>query len=65
VALAVAVYHQPDDLWSLPALLREINPTYQFGLRSHMDDGTDLMLYAVPRSREALQSRHRLDGRPM
>ena len=49
VALAVAVYHEPDDLWSLPALLHEINPDYQFGLRSHMDDGTDLMLYAVPR----------------
>lgn len=48
VALAVAVYHKPDDLWSLPALLHEINPDYEFGLRSHMDDGTDLMLYAVP-----------------
>lgn len=49
LALAVAVYHQPDDLWSLPELLHEINPTYACGLRSHMDDGTDLMLYAVPR----------------
>jgi FkbM family methyltransferase len=49
VALAVAVYHQPDDLWSLATLLHEINPGYEFGLRSHMDDGTDLMLYAVPK----------------
>jgi FkbM family methyltransferase len=47
-ALAVAVYHQPDDLWELPALIQEINPAYRFGLRSHMDDGADLMLYAVP-----------------
>lgn len=49
-ALAVAAYHRPDDLWSLPALIRKINPTYRFGLRSHMDDGADLMLYAVPPS---------------
>lgn len=48
--LAIAVYHQPDDLWSLAALIREINPDYRFGLRSHGDDGADLMLYAVPPS---------------
>jgi FkbM family methyltransferase len=48
--LAVAVYHYPDDLWALPALIRQINPTYRFGLRSHMDDGADLMLYAIPLS---------------
>jgi FkbM family methyltransferase len=48
--LAVAVYHQPDDLWSLPALIGEMNPAYRFGLRSHMEDGTDLMLYAMPSS---------------
>jgi hypothetical protein len=47
-SLAVAVYHQPDDLWSLAALIREINATYRFGLRSHRDDGADLMLYALP-----------------
>jgi FkbM family methyltransferase len=46
--LAVAVYHQPDDLWSLPSLIQTINPDYRFALRSHMDDGTDLMLYALP-----------------
>jgi FkbM family methyltransferase len=57
VALAVAVYHQPDDLWSLAALLQEINPSYEFGLRSHMDDGTDLMLYAVPRPLQISESR--------
>jgi FkbM family methyltransferase len=55
-ALAVAVYHRPDDLWSLAALIREINPAYRFGLRSHMDDGADLMLYAVPPSMQAAAS---------
>ncbi|HWG41730.1 MAG TPA: FkbM family methyltransferase [Gemmataceae bacterium] len=54
-ALAVAVYHRADDLWSLPALIREINPAYRFGLRSHMDDGADLMLYAVPPSLRTAQ----------
>lgn len=46
--VVVAVYHQPDDLWLLPKLIHDFNSGYRFGLRSHGDDGTDLMLYAFP-----------------
>ncbi len=46
--VVVAAYHQPDDLWSLPELILAFNSGYSFGLRSHGDDGADLMLYAFP-----------------
>ena len=45
---SIAVYHEPDDLWEIPRLIRQYNKNYKFGLRSHGYDGADLMLYAFP-----------------
>jgi FkbM family methyltransferase len=47
-ALAVCVYHRPDDLWTLPAFVRSTWPGYRLYLRLHRHSGFDIVLYAVP-----------------
>lgn len=47
-ALAVCVYHRPDDLWSLPAFVQSTWSGYQLYLRLHQHSGFDIVLYAVP-----------------
>jgi FkbM family methyltransferase len=46
-ALAVSVYHRPDDLWDLLLSLAELRPDYAFRLREHGPDGVDTVLYAI------------------
>ena len=48
-ALAVSVYHRPDDLWDIPLLLQGLQPRYDFFLREHGPDGVDTVLYALRR----------------
>ncbi|WP_341896930.1 FkbM family methyltransferase [Ferrovibrio terrae] len=48
-ALAVSVYHRPDDLWDIPLLLHGLQPRYDFFLREHGPDGVDTVLYALRR----------------
>jgi FkbM family methyltransferase len=45
--LAVCVYHRPFDLWELPLLLQVWQPNYRFHLRSHDEDGLELVTYAT------------------
>lgn len=44
--LAVSVYHRLEDLWKIPKMLKEINPSYQFYLRHHTAVAWDTDLYA-------------------
>ena len=46
--LAVCVYHRPDDLYSIPLLLSEINPDQKFYLRMHGAHCLETVLYAIP-----------------
>jgi FkbM family methyltransferase len=46
--IALSAYHRPHDLWELPQQLRAINPDYRFFLRTHGEDGMDVICYAVP-----------------
>lgn len=46
--LALSVYHRPNDLWELPSYLASFNPGYQFFLRTHGEDGMDVVCYAIP-----------------
>ena len=48
--LAVSAYHRPQDLWSLPRQISDLDAGYRYALRSHGADGADLMLYAIPPS---------------
>jgi FkbM family methyltransferase len=47
-ALAVSVYHLPDDFWRLPLYLRSLPARYSLFLRTHGEDGMDLICYAIP-----------------
>jgi FkbM family methyltransferase len=49
--IAACVYHKPHDLWDLPLLIRDLNPSYTFFLRNHGCGGFELVLYAVPKHR--------------
>jgi FkbM family methyltransferase len=45
--LAVSAYHLPADLWELGLLISEIEPSYQYYMRSHAYSSFDTVLYAV------------------
>ncbi len=47
--LAVCVYHAPEHLWTIPQLIREMEPTYQLALRCHQWNGFDIVVYAFRR----------------
>jgi FkbM family methyltransferase len=47
-ALAIAVYHRPEDLWQLPRLVDDLLPGCRFYLRLHGHQGFELVFYAVP-----------------
>ena len=46
--LAVCLYHLPEDLWQICLYLRDNFPFYRFFVRTHSDDGFELVLYAIP-----------------
>jgi FkbM family methyltransferase len=49
--LAVCVYHTPSDLWRIPLKIHELAPRHALYLRPHVEDGWDLVCYAIPPER--------------
>ncbi|MCH1948748.1 FkbM family methyltransferase [Enterocloster sp. OA13] len=47
--LGISVYHKRDDIFKIPALIRQFNPSYTFYLRHYYLDDTDTVLFAVPK----------------
>lgn len=48
--LAVAAYHQSQDLWKIPSLITSINSNYQeFYLRNYSRTSLDIVLYGIPK----------------
>ena len=47
-AVAVSIYHQPEDLWELPLLVHDWLPGHRLYIRQHGYNGFDTVLYAVP-----------------
>jgi FkbM family methyltransferase len=47
-AIAVCVYHRPEDLWEIPIFLHEMLPSHRIGLRTHKFQGFDMVAYALP-----------------
>jgi FkbM family methyltransferase len=45
--LAICTYHKPEDIYELPKLIYEIDPTYQFTLHQCEDGIYGTILYAV------------------
>jgi FkbM family methyltransferase len=44
--IAVCVYHKPEDMWEIPNLLLELNPSYHFKLRHYGPSAYETVLYA-------------------
>ena len=49
--MAISLYHRQDDLWSLPLLIKSINPGYKLFIRQHEFNSFDSVLYAVDSGR--------------
>jgi hypothetical protein len=49
--LAVSAYHTQDHLWTIPGLIDDLHPGYDFYLRPHDIEMWDLVCYAVPARR--------------
>lgn len=47
--LAVCLYHLPDDIWTIPLLVKEYNKDYKLFMRTHSLDGFEFVLYAIPK----------------
>lgn len=45
--LAVCIYHKPEDLFLIPLLIREMNPSYRFYVRQYADARQETVLYAI------------------
>lgn len=45
--LAISVYHQPDDLITIPSYIQSLNPDYAFYLDYFTIVGDEIMLYAI------------------
>ena len=48
--LAIALYHRPNDLFLIPALIKSWDLPYDYYIRSHGYNGLELFLYCVPKS---------------
>lgn len=44
--LAVSAYHCPEHLWTIPKLIRNMEPRYSLALRYHQWNGFDIVVYA-------------------
>lgn len=45
--LAISIYHRPEDIFTLPALLLTYHPDYKFYLRHYSLGSVDTVLYAI------------------
>ncbi len=45
--LAISIYHKPEDIWELPALIYSFNPDYSFYLRHYSTAASETVLYAL------------------
>lgn len=46
-ALAICIYHRPEDIYDIIKLINSWNLGYKFEMRVYEDVGVDLVLYAV------------------
>ena len=43
--LAISLYHNPSDMWVIPALIKEICPEYRFWCKKNTPDVSEFVLY--------------------
>ena len=49
--LAISIYHRPNDLWTLPVLMHELEPESHLSVRNYRLGGFDTVCFAVPPQR--------------
>jgi FkbM family methyltransferase len=54
--LTVSAYHEQSHLWEVPLAITSISRHYQYFLRPHGSEGWDLMCYAIPPERVAINN---------
>lgn len=54
-ALAICIYHKPEDLWELPLLIHSIEPNYDMSIRVHGHTGLSTVLYCLPKNNQGGQ----------
>ena len=45
--LAICIYHEPDHLYRIPLMIKEIVPEYRIYIRHHSDTASETVCYAV------------------
>ena len=45
--LAICIYHEFDDLWKIPLLVKQLNPNYKLYIGHHSQNLFDTVLYAI------------------
>jgi len=45
--LAICIYHEFDDLWKIPLLVKQLNPNYTLYVGHHSQNLLDTVLYAI------------------
>jgi FkbM family methyltransferase len=46
--LAISIYHKPEDIWEIPAIIMQYYPGYRFYLRHYSLAYSETVLYALP-----------------
>lgn len=49
--LAICLYHKPEDLWEIPLLINQIEPSYDMYIRVHEDMCLSTVLYCISKER--------------
>jgi len=58
--LAITVYHKPEDLFTIPQLMKSIRPDYDLYLDHFTTGATETVLFAVPRGGRTAVSQPRI-----
>jgi len=52
--LAICLYHKPEDLWELPLLINQIEPSYDMYIRVHEDMCLSTVLYCISKDNRCI-----------
>ncbi|MFC1925964.1 FkbM family methyltransferase, partial [Chloroflexota bacterium] len=45
--LAICLYHRPQHMWQIPLLIKSWELGYELFMRSHKNNGFDVVMYAI------------------
>lgn len=47
--LAICIYHKLEDYYTIPLIIKEINPEYELFIRHYTDMDWETVCYAIPK----------------